>query len=115
MSVIFNWEGLLLRFTWCNAGWASAFSASGPMRPPARRPSVDLRTPRRLYLELLLMFMLACSDLNEIGLAFWLLCQRGCNRKEVAYPHQVSPRARGALATSGLISTPKPGLSSMVK
>jgi hypothetical protein len=30
---------------------------------------VDLRTPRRLYLELLLMFMLTCSDLNKIGLA----------------------------------------------
>src|SRR6266702_1760088 len=73
MSVIFNWEGLPLRFTCCNAGWASAFSASGPMRPPARKPSVDLRTPRRLYLELLLMFILTCSDLNEIGLACWFV------------------------------------------
>src|SRR6201989_1187755 len=115
MSVIFNWEGLPFRFTCCNAGWASAFSASGPMRPPARRPSVLLRMPRRLYLELLLMFMLACSDLVEIGSASRLVMRAILQSEEFVYPHQFSPGAKWALATSELISMPRPGLSSIVK
>src|SRR5258708_20697431 len=92
MSVIFSWEGLPLRFTCCNAGWASAFSASGPTRPPTRRPSVLLRMPRRLYLELLLMFMLTCSDLNEIGFSSWLFLLAITQSEKVCLaPPRLSP------------------------